>query len=143
MHPLVMKKSAVTNHERHLKWEKVKIDKAVQEKILQHAEEITDTLLSIGIDERNPNVLNSLLDRAFGKARQNIGLDGGAEDKPIVFMPASLMAKYEISPAKYTELESPQDDPNNPDAEPVAILREPIDAITHDIPSGTSTDSGR
>jgi hypothetical protein len=127
--PTVMKKSAVTNHERHLKWEKVKVDKAVQEKILEHAGDIVDTLLDIGLVDRNPNVLNSLLDRAFGKARQNIGLDGGAEDKPIVFMPAVLMSKYAISPAKYTELESPQDG-DDPTQEPVAMLREPID--THD-----------
>lgn len=116
-----MKKSSLRNHERSLKWEKQKMDKAVNEKILAHAEEITDALIEIGLEDRNPNVLNSLLDRAFGKARQNIGLDGGAEDKPIVFMPAALMAKYAIKAGTYTELDSPTD------GEPVAVIREPLE----------------
>lgn len=106
--PVVMKKSSLRNHERSLKWEKQKMDKAVNEKILAHAEEITDALIEIGLEDRNPNVLNSLLDRAFGKARQNIGLDGGAEDKPIVFMPAVLLDKYKIKAGEYKELHPPE-----------------------------------
>lgn len=106
--PVVMKKSSLRNHERSLKWEKHKMDKAVNEKILAHAEEITDALIEIGLEDRNPNVLNSLLDRAFGKARQNIGLDGGAEDKPIVFMPAVLLDKYKIKAGEYKELHPPE-----------------------------------
>lgn len=119
--PTVMRKSSLKNHERALRWEKQKIDKAVNQKILERATDIVDVLIEIGIDDRNPNVLNSLLDRAFGKARQNIGLDGGAEDKPIVFMPGVLMAKYEIKAGKYTEIDSPTD------GEPVAVIREPIE----------------
>lgn len=118
-----MKKSSIKNHERYLKWEKAKVDKAVNQLILEKAEEITETLMDIGLSERNPNVLNSLLDRAFGKARQNIGLDGGAEDKPIVFMPAQLMDKYGIKPAQYTELKSTPDE----DGDTVAgMLIEPL-----------------
>lgn len=121
--PVLMKKSSIKNHERYLKWEKAKVDKAVNQLILEKAEEITETLMDIGLSERNPNVLNSLLDRAFGKARQNIGLDGGAEDKPIVFMPAQLMDKYGIKPAQYTELKSTPDE----DGDTVAgMLIEPL-----------------
>lgn len=103
-----------------MKWEKAKADKAVNQLILAHATELTETLIAIAVEDRNPNAINSLLDRAFGKARQNIGLDGGAEDKPIVFMPAQLMAKYAIKPAKYTALAQEKDE------DPAGVLVEPL-----------------
>ncbi len=89
--------------------------------LLEHAVPLVETLVDIALRERNPNAINSLLDRAFGKARQNIGLDGGAEDKPIVFLPSTLMAKYQIKEGKYTELKNEGDD------EPTGMLIEPHD----------------
>ena len=118
--PVVMKKSSLRNHERHLKWEKVKVEKAMNDVILEKAIPLAEKLIEIAL-EGNPNAINSLLDRAFGKARQNIGLDGGATDKPIVFMPAALMMKYAIKAGTYTELDSPTD------GEPVAVIREPLE----------------
>lgn len=137
----VMKKSALRNHERYLKWERQKVEKAMNERIYEKAGEILETLIEIGIRDRNPNVLNSLLDRGFGKARQNIGLDGGAEDKPIVFMPAELMAKYAIRAAEYTELHPPEGEDDDEYAEngPAGMLIEPIE--THAIPPSTGADS--
>ena len=117
--PVVMKKSSLRNHERHLKWEKVRVEKAMNDVILEKAIPLAEKLIEIAL-EGNPNAINSLLDRAFGKARQNIGLDGGATDKPIVFMPAALMTKYAIKAGTYTELDSPTD------GEPVAVIREPL-----------------
>jgi hypothetical protein len=122
-----MRDKHLENLERSLKWEKRKIDRAVQKQIIDKAELITDTLLDIGISERNPNVLNSLLDRAFGKARQNIGIDGGAEDKPVVFLPAELMLKHGIRAAEYKELHPAEDDGN---PEPSGMLVEPIEEIS-------------
>lgn len=116
-----MRKSNLANFERHLKWEKVKEEKAMNQIILAHVAPLTERLIDIALREGNPNAINSLLDRAFGKARQNIGLDGGAPDKPIVFMPASLMAKYEITPGTYKELKNDGDD------EPTGMLVEPHD----------------
>lgn len=113
------RKSAIAKTERFVKWEKAKVDKAVNQLILAHAGELTQTLINIAIEDRNPNAINSLLDRAFGKARQNIGLDGGAEDKPIVFMPAQLMTKYNIKPATYTALEAKNGE------DPAGVLIEP------------------
>lgn len=113
-------RAALAKKERYLKWEKAKADKAVNQLILAHATELTETLIAIAVEDRNPNAINSLLDRAFGKARQNIGLDGGAEDKPIVFMPAQLMAKYAIKPAKYTALAQEKDE------DPAGVLVEPL-----------------
>ena len=103
LEPVDMKKSSLKNHERYLKWERQKIDRAVKVQILEKAELITETLLDIGINDRNPNVLNSLLDRAFGKAAQSLVHEGNP-DNPIVFMPASLIQKYEIKNAEYEEL---------------------------------------
>ena len=119
----VMKKSALKNHERYLKWERQKVEKAMNERIYEKAGEILETLIEIGIQDRNPNVLNSLLDRGFGKARQNIGLDGGAEDKPIVFLPAQLMKRYAIEAGEYTELKS---DPDKNGDDTVGMLCEPL-----------------
>jgi len=119
--PIVMKKSSLKNHERYLKWEKAKVDKAVNQVILSRAVPLAEKLIEIAMDG-NPNAINSLLDRAFGKARQNIGLDGGAEDKPIVFMPAQLMAKYAIKSGTYKELHPPEEIGD----EPVGMLREEL-----------------
>lgn len=113
-------KAQIIKKQNFLKWEKAKVDKAVNQIILKNAEELVDTLVDIAINDRNPNAINSLLDRAFGKARQNIGLDGGAEDKPIVFMPAQLLTKYNITPGTYSELKS------EGDTEPAAVLIEPL-----------------
>ena len=104
-----MKKSHIANLERHLKWEKQKVEKAMNQVIMAQAVPLAEKLIEIAMDG-NPNAINSLLDRAFGKARQNIGLDGGAEDKPIVFMPAELMVKYGIQSGTYKELKSTDDE---------------------------------
>lgn len=116
-----MNKRALTNKERFFKWEKEKTEKAMNDLIYSSATELVETLISIAIDDRNPNAINALLDRGFGKARQNIGLDGGAPDKPIVFMPAQLMEKYAIKAAQYTELNKEQGDET-----PAGMLVEPI-----------------
>lgn len=113
-------KAEIIKKQNYLKWEKAKVDKAVNQIILSKAEKLVDTLVDIAISDRNPNAINSLLDRAFGKARQNIGLDGGAEDKPIVFMPAQLMEKYAIKPATYTQLNTRGDE------DPAGVLIETI-----------------
>lgn len=123
------RKLALANLERHLRWERQKQDRAVNTKILEKAEEIVDTLLNIGIADRNPTVLNSLLDRAFGRSRQNIGLDGGAEDKPIVFMPASLMQRHAIKAAEYTELEEDKESEEYKENGPAGMLIEPVEEV--------------
>lgn len=112
MAPALMKKANLDKLERSLKWEKMKVDRKVNELILEKAEEITKELLRIGLEESNPNVLNSLLDRVFGKAAQAVVHEGNP-DKPIVFMPASLMEKYQIAQAKEVEYIQIDDEPEN------------------------------
>lgn len=117
------RKAEIIKKQNFLKWEKQKVDKQVNQLILAKAEDLTNTLIDIAIGDRNPNAINSLLDRAFGKARQNIGLDGGAEDKPIVFMPAQLMDKYKIKPAQYTQLSTKGNE------DPAGVLIEPVEVV--------------
>lgn len=57
--------------------------------------------------ERPDNrAIDSLFDRTFGKARQNIGLDGGEEGRPILIMPPELMQKNDTSLSPSTESDS-------------------------------------
>ena len=95
-----MRKSAIANYERALKWEKQKTKKAVDDLIFRHAIPLTETLIDIAINDRNPNAINSLLDRGLGMAAKDINI-GGQADNPIVFLPAQLMNKYKITEGVY------------------------------------------
>lgn len=54
------------------------------ERYLAGSEELDkDNYYFITTSVPDNRAIDSLLDRTFGKARQNIGLDGGDEDKPI------------------------------------------------------------
>lgn len=90
-----MTKRALKNHERALKWEKKKVDKAVEQLILGEAENIIGVQIQAAKDG-HIQAGQYLIDRTFGKARQNIGLDGGNEGAPIVFMPTALVAKFNL-----------------------------------------------
>lgn len=94
---MALKRSSVKKIERFMKWEKNKAEKAVNQIIYDNATLLTNRLIQIGLEDGNPQAINSLLDRAFGRARQNIGLDGGEQNKPIIFMPAELMARHGIN----------------------------------------------
>lgn len=81
--------------ERYLKWERANVMKRVDNYLMHKAEEVAEVLVETAIETKNPQALNSVLDRAFGKAAQNIN-HGGQVDNPIVFMPATLLAKYNV-----------------------------------------------
>lgn len=123
-----MKSSSFRNHERYLKWERRKVENEMSKVIMEKAVPLAERLIQIAMDG-NPNAINSLLDRVFGKARQNIGIDGGAEDKPIVFMPASLMGKYGIQAAQYTELEEDKESEEYKENGPAGMLIEPVEEV--------------
>lgn len=86
-------KRATINLERAIKWEKRLVEKQVEQLILGKAEEIMKVLIASAIGG-NMQAGQYLIDRTFGKARQNIGLDGGAEGVPIIFMPSVLVNKF-------------------------------------------------
>lgn len=103
--PPTMRKSQVEKYESALKWEKVKVEAAMQQIILAKAVPLAKTLIDIALTERNPNAINTLLDRAFGKSSQNIN-HGGQPDNPIVFLPATLMHKYKIHEGTYKPIDA-------------------------------------
>lgn len=105
-HLPVMRKSQVQKYESALKWEKVKVEAAMQQVILAQAVPLAETLIDIALNDRNPNAINTLLDRAFGKSSQNVNI-GGQPDNPIVFLPATLMHKYKIHEGTYKPIEPP------------------------------------
>ena len=87
--------------ERYMKWHRANVMKRVDVYFMRKAEEVAETLVETAIETKNPQALNSVLDRAFGKAAQLVN-HGGQVDNPIVFMPATLLAKYNVpsEPAK-------------------------------------------
>lgn len=90
-----MKQSAVTKYEASLKLDRRKVEKAIDQLIFEHAEDI----INVQIDAAKAGSLQAgqyLIDRAFGKARQTVGLDGGSEGAPIVFMPSTLVNKFDL-----------------------------------------------
>jgi hypothetical protein len=99
-----MRKVSIANKERYLNWEKKKAQKVMNDLIYAYAEPLTEELIDIAIIERNPNAINSLLDRGFGKANQNVN-HGGQPNNPIVFLPSVLMDKYRIQEGVYKPIE--------------------------------------
>lgn len=90
-----MTKKSLKNHERALRWEKKEVTKRVDDLLLQKAEAIADTMADAALDG-NFQSQAYIMDKLFGKARQNIGLDGGEDGAPIVFMPSALVTKFAL-----------------------------------------------
>ncbi len=108
-----MTKEALKKHERALKWEKAKVEKAVNQVILSKAEQIVEAMAEEAL---NGNFQHGsyLLDRAFGKAKQSMDIESGGQ--PIIFMPTALVAKFGLDkPIEAEKIEEPNvyDVPNN------------------------------
>lgn len=81
--------------EASLKLDKKKAEQAMEKVIYDNVNEIVTSMVA---EAQNGSYQHGayLLDRAFGKARQNIGIDGGTEGSPIVFMPSALVSKFAL-----------------------------------------------
>ncbi len=90
-----MKRSSLKNHERALKWHKKEIEEAVKQQLFADAKPITEALIQRA-KEGDIAAIKESYDRMFGKVRQNIGLDGGEDGTPIVFMPTALVHKFAL-----------------------------------------------
>ena len=99
-----LKKSSAQKLERAIKWEKTKVEKAVKQIIFQNAEQLVHTLIDIGVNDRNPAAINSLLDRGFGKAAQTMEIEAGNNNRPIIFLPAELMIRHSIEQPSEQEI---------------------------------------
>lgn len=111
----MLKKSTQKKLENSFKWEKRLVDKAIEQIILGKAEEIVNVQI-LAATQGNLQAGQYLIDRTFGKARQNIGLDGGAEGAPIIIMPASLVNKFALDkplPLKTQILQETIESPTN------------------------------
>jgi len=106
-----MNRSSLAKYEKALKWEKQKAEKAMNKLIVENAEALMAVLIARGL-EGDITAIDKALDRGFGKVRQNIGVDGGAEGSPILFMPAELVKKYNLTNSK-EELEDAGIDESN------------------------------
>lgn len=88
-----MKRSSLKNHERALKWEKQKVDKAVNQILLSRAEEITEKLVERAL-EGDLGAITSALDRAVGKVKQVSEVEHTGTT--MVFMPQALVDKFAL-----------------------------------------------
>lgn len=90
-----MKASSLKNHERALKWHKKDVEEAVKQQLFGQAKEITTALITRA-KEGDVSAIKESYERMFGKVRQNVGLDGGEDGAPIVFMPTALIKKFAL-----------------------------------------------
>lgn len=89
-----MTNKGIKNLERSLRWEKTRVEKAVQQQLFERASDITEALISRAM-EGDVTAINSAFDRMFGKAKQQVDVEHTGT--PIVFMPAVLMDKFSLS----------------------------------------------
>lgn len=89
-----LSKSKKDKLETFLKWEKQKVEKAVQQQLFERAGEITDALITRAL-QGDVNAINTSFDRMFGKTKQQVDID--TNGAPIIFMPAVLMDKFGLS----------------------------------------------
>lgn len=102
-----MSKSGIKLLEQSLKLDKKKAEQAMEKVIYENVHGIVSSMVAEATQGSYQHA-SYLLDRAFGKARQNIGIDGGEEGAPIVFMPASLVTKFALDkPIEADKIEEP------------------------------------
>ena len=112
-----LSKSKQNKIETYLKWEKQKVEKAVQQQLFTRATEITDALIARAL-QGDVNAINTSFDRMFGKTKQQVDIDTGGA--PIIFMPAVLMDKFGLS--------SPQEQPKSVHAQ---VIDMPVSKVKH------------
>lgn len=89
-----MKKSALKNHERALKWEKRKEEKVMEQIILSRVAPIVEKMSELAL-EGNLDASKYLLDRVFGKPTTT--MDVQSDGNPIIFMPTVLVNKFNLN----------------------------------------------
>jgi hypothetical protein len=79
--------------EASLKLDKKKAEQAMEKAIYENVSGIVSSMVA---EANNGSYQHAsyLLDRAFGKAKQSLDIE--SQGQPIVFMPASLVAKFAL-----------------------------------------------
>lgn len=87
--------TALKVKEKSLKWDKKIAERKMEEQI---GKEVQAIVQAMATEAKSGSFQHGsyLIDRVFGKTRQNIGIDGGQDGAPIVFMPSTLVAKFAL-----------------------------------------------
>lgn len=102
-----MSASGIKELEKSLKLDKRRAELAMEKAIYQNVDKIVTAMVTEA-EAGSYQHGSYLLDRAFGKARQNIGIDGGADGAPVVFIPAGLVTKFGLDkPLEAEKIEEP------------------------------------
>ena len=80
--------------ENSIKWEKKEVEKRVEQLLLSKAEAIALTQIEAA-QAGHVQAGQYILDKLFGKAKQAVDIESGGQ--PIVFMPASLVTKFNLA----------------------------------------------
>lgn len=102
-----MAPSGIKGLEASLKLDKKRAEQAMEKAIYDNTTKIVEAMVTeaqAGSYQHGAY----LLDRGFGKARQNIGIDGGTDGAPIIFMPAEFIQKFGLDkPLEAEKIEEP------------------------------------
>ena len=102
-----MSRSGIKGLEESLKLDKKRAEQAMEKAIYENTSKIVNAMVTEAKAGSYQHA-SYLLDRGFGKARQNIGIDGGSEGAPIVFIPAGLVEKFGLDkPLEATKIAEP------------------------------------
>jgi len=97
--------SGVKGIEQSLKWDKKKAERAMEELIYQETAGIVGAMIEHA-KEGSFQHASYLLDRGFGKAKQQVDIESGGQ--PVVFMPAVLINKFGLDkPIDAEKIEEP------------------------------------
>jgi len=97
--------SGVKGLEQSLKWDKKKAERAMEELIYQETASIVGAMIDHA-KEGSFQHASYLLDRGFGKAKQQVDIESGGQ--PIIFMPAALISKFALDkPIDAEKIEEP------------------------------------
>lgn len=91
--------------EKSLIWDKKRAEKVMNDLIFQE----TSTIVQAMVDQAKEGSFQHasyLLDRAYGKAKQQVDIESGGQ--PIIFMPTALVAKFGLDkPIEAEKIEEP------------------------------------
>lgn len=91
--------------EQSLKWDKKRAEQIMNDLIYEE----TATIVQSMVDQAKEGSFQHgsyLLDRAYGKAKQQVDIESGGQ--PIVFMPTALIAKFGLDkPIEAEKIEEP------------------------------------
>lgn len=101
-----MSKSGIKNLEASLKLDKKRAEQAMEKAIYENVGEIVTSMVAeakAGSYQHG----SYLLDRAFGKPKQAVGLEN-TDGSPIIFMPTALIQKFGLDkPIEAEKVEEP------------------------------------